>query len=204
MTHYLISLLAFLFFGWIHTLTAKDTFKESILNRIPGFKHYYRAVYSFGSVVYLGVWYVYLPPVNFLFYKIDEPLSWIFLGIQGLSALGLLHAVFISYPLIFIGLKQLILHPNNEFYLDEPKYSTTLRIRSVYRFVRHPMYFWSILYLLMNPVMTDRHLFMTLLFIAYFYWGSFPEEKKLVARFGKEYEDYQNKVPRLIPGFKKV
>ncbi len=204
MLHYLISTLAFLFFGWIHTLTANDTFKESILKRIPGLKRYYRASYSLGSVLFLGLWYVYLPPVTYVLYRVDTPYIWFFWALQGIGALGLFHAVFISYPLIFIGLKQLLLHPDHEFHLDEPKQATQLRIKSVYRFVRHPMYFWSIVYLVMNPIMTDRHAFMTLLFIAYFYWGSFPEEKKLISRFGDDYRDYQKRVPRLIPGFKKM
>lgn len=188
----------------MHTLAASDAFKKAILNKYPKLKRFYRAIYSLGSVLFLGLWYVYLPPATITFYSIDTPYIWFFWAMQGIGVFGLAHAVLISYPLIFIGLKQLILHPDYEFHLDEPKQATQLRIKSVYRFVRHPMYFWSIVYLVMNPIMTDRHAFLTLLFIAYFYWGSFPEERKLISRFGDDYRDYQKRIPRLIPGLKKV
>ena len=34
---------------------------------------------------------------------------------------------------------------------------------------------------------------------AYFYLGSFPEERKLVQEFGEAYRRYQRAVPRMIP-----
>ena len=35
--------------------------------------------------------------------------------------------------------------------------------------------------------------------VAYFYIGSYYEEKKLVRQFGEIYENYRNKVPRIFP-----
>ncbi|TNE73377.1 hypothetical protein EP331_04600 [bacterium] len=203
MLHYSLSFIGFLLFAVVHSITAQDAFKSAFLKRFPIMKHYYRAIYSLISVLYLGAWYYYLPPISVTFYSVEKPYSHFFDVVRIVSVIGLTHAVYISYPFIFIGLKQIFLHKEHPFHLDEPKMDNTLRIRSVYRFMRHPMYFWSILYVLMNPNMTDRNLYLFVLFTAYFYWGSFPEEKKLEERFGTAYTNYKNEVPRLIPSFKR-
>jgi protein-S-isoprenylcysteine O-methyltransferase Ste14 len=43
------------------------------------------------------------------------------------------------------------------------------------------------------------YLTMFISFTAYFYIGSYYEEKKMVSIFGNEYADYQDKVPRIFP-----
>jgi protein-S-isoprenylcysteine O-methyltransferase Ste14 len=66
--------------------------------------------------------------------------------------------------------------------------------------VRHPLYFFGLLFLWLTPVMTINLLTTYLLFTLYFYIGSFFEERRLRAEFGPAYRQYQQRVPRLIPG----
>ena len=68
-----------------------------------------------------------------------------------------------------------------------------------YSIVRHPLYFFSTLFMMSNPVMTEQWLILTILAILYFVIGGLIEEKRLVAEFGEVYRDYQQRVPFIIP-----
>jgi len=68
-----------------------------------------------------------------------------------------------------------------------------------YSIVRHPLYFFSTLFLMLNPVMTEQWLILTVLATLYFVIGGLIEEKRLVVEFGEVYRDYQQRVPFIIP-----
>ena len=68
---------------------------------------------------------------------------------QLIAALGLIHAVLISYPRVFIGVHQLFDRENKNYFLDEPMHKTQLRISSIYKFVRHLDHLYAF-YLLLN------------------------------------------------------
>jgi protein-S-isoprenylcysteine O-methyltransferase Ste14 len=76
-----------------------------------------------------------------------------------------------------------------------------LVVSGLNRYVRHPLYFATLLlllgYFLRQP---DRsHAITAALGLAYLLIGTRLEERKLVATFGQAYRDYQQKVPMLIP-----
>lgn len=196
---YLLSLFYFILFALTHSYWASDRFKRSLFLRFPEAKRFYRFSYSVSSVVILGLWYNSVPAVNYVYYELNGALYYFFRVIQLVGAIGLIHAVLISYPRVFIGLHQLFDSTASSYSLDEPENPEPLRITSVYKMVRHPMYFWSLVFLCFNPVMTDRHAFITLIFGLYFYLGSFAEEKKLENRYGFDYQNYKKNVPRLLP-----
>lgn len=199
MLSYLISFLGFLLFAIVHTISANPTFKTKVFSIFPSLPRYYRLLFSLGSAIYLLAWYLLLPIPAFVFYQFDGSLYFIFRLIQLVAILGLSHSVLISYPSIFIGFHQLKSFRKMPFRLDEPAFLVKLRIDSIYSFVRHPMYFWTLIYLFFQPIVTDRSIFLTLCFWLYFYLGSFPEEKKLVQQFGENYLRYKKEVPRLFP-----
>ena len=68
-------------------------------------------------------------------------------------------------------------------------------------FVRHPLYFASLLliwgYFLANP--NSNILIMNGVITAYLIIGTKLEEQKLIKEFGQQYKDYINHVPMLIP-----
>lgn len=199
MFSYLISFFGFLLFAVVHSITANPAFKTRIFSFFPSLPRYYRLLFSLCSVLYLSAWYLTLPIPAFVFYQLDGFLYFVFRLIQVLALSGLTLAVIISYPSIFIGFHQLKSFGKMPFNLDEPASIVKLRVHFMYRFVRHPMYFWSLIYLFFQPFVTERSLFLTFLFWLYFYLGSFPEEKKLVLQFGENYKRYQKEVPRLFP-----
>lgn len=70
-----------------------------------------------------------------------------------------------------------------------------------YSVVRHPLYFFSFLFMVLNPVMTAQWLILTIMGTVYFIIGGVIEERRLTAEFGETYRNYQQRVPFFIPGF---
>lgn len=69
----------------------------------------------------------------------------------------------------------------------------------LYSIVRHPLYFFSIVFMVLNPVMTVQWLMLTIMSTSYFIIGGLIEEKRLVIEFGEAYRHYQQRVPFIIP-----
>ena len=75
----------------------------------------------------------------------------------------------------------------------------TLTTTGCYAVVRHPLYLLSILFLLLNPVITTRWIVLTLVCIPYFIFGALLEERRMIRQLGETYRQYQRDVPFLIP-----
>jgi protein-S-isoprenylcysteine O-methyltransferase Ste14 len=74
-----------------------------------------------------------------------------------------------------------------------------LVIRGAYRWVRHPMYSGSLLFIWLMPAMTlDTALFYAALTL-YIVIGAYFEERKLLGEYGEAYRAYCQQVPMLIP-----
>lgn len=82
--------------------------------------------------------------------------------------------------------------------------ATTFTHTGWYSIVRHPLYFFSILFMALNPVMTSQWLMLTIMSTVYFMVGGLLEEKRLTEEFGEEYRHYQQCVPFFIPAFRKI
>jgi protein-S-isoprenylcysteine O-methyltransferase Ste14 len=80
---------------------------------------------------------------------------------------------------------------------EKPRVITT----GVFSIVRHPIYLASILFYFGMIMFSVSFLaIVVLVFIKLFYhYISKYEEKLLITKFGKEYQDYMKKVPMLIP-----
>jgi len=76
--------------------------------------------------------------------------------------------------------------------------------RGVYSIVRHPQYFgWGLVQVGMSILFRAWYsMLFTPVLLVLIYLISKKEEDELIKEFGKEYEDYQKKVPMLIPGLK--
>ena len=68
-----------------------------------------------------------------------------------------------------------------------------------YSIVRHPLYFFSTLFMVLNPVMTSQWLILTIMGTVYFIIGGLIEERRLTAEYGEAYRHYQQSVPFFIP-----
>ncbi len=75
-----------------------------------------------------------------------------------------------------------------------------LRINGFYKWVRHPLYTFSILYFIAAPAMTQNGASFAIGAAFYFYIGAIYEERKLERVFGEAYVNYKKHTPMLIPG----
>ncbi len=143
-----------------------------------------------------GVWISPQPRFRISLFQIDLNL----IPIKGFS-ITLFHLI-ISAPFIsigawfgIVGVKEVTLKVA-ETHRPEKVIST-----GIYSKVRHPQYFGAILsHLGISFLLSSFYsLLSTPFIIIIIYLMSWKEEKELVREFGKEYEDYKDNVPMLIP-----
>ncbi len=68
-----------------------------------------------------------------------------------------------------------------------------------YRWVRHPLYLFTILMIWSCPDLTRDRLLFNLLWTVWIVIGSYLEELDLIVQFGDAYRGYQKRVPMLVP-----
>jgi protein-S-isoprenylcysteine O-methyltransferase Ste14 len=185
--------LYFVLYAVIHSLLAGLPVKNWARRVFgPATDRWYRLFYNIFAVVTLLPYVVLLAllPQQIL-YVVPVPWRWVMAAGQLLALLGLGIAFWQSNPLHFMGMAQL--------FTPEPAAPGPLVVHGFYNWVRHPIYFFSLLLIWLTPLLS-LNLFVTyLLFTIYFYSGSIYEERRLVAEFGTAYQEYQRRVPRLIP-----
>lgn len=158
----------------------------------PGTDRWYRLAYNMFAVVSLLPLFPMLALLpDQTLYLVPSPWRWLMvLGqLAGLAGLGL--TLLQTGALHFLGISQLV--------AADPDESGSLTTTGFYRWVRHPLYFFSLLFIWLTPALTVNLLTAFVLFTLYFYIGSIYEERRLLAEFGDAYGQYQRNVPRLIP-----
>lgn len=72
-------------------------------------------------------------------------------------------------------------------------------VKGPYRWVRHPLYFFTLIMIWTYPHLTADRLLFNILWTIWLVIGSILEERDLVRTFGEQYRKYQSQVPMLIP-----
>jgi methanethiol S-methyltransferase len=72
-------------------------------------------------------------------------------------------------------------------------------LRGPYRWVRHPLYFFALVFIWSAPDVSSDRLLFNVLWTLWIVLGAHLEEKDLVAAFGETYRHYQKNVPMLFP-----
>ncbi|MBP1683023.1 MAG: putative protein-S-isoprenylcysteine methyltransferase [Ignavibacteriaceae bacterium] len=194
----LIITLLFAVFGYTHSLLASEKVKISFKKIFGDLIAFYRLLYNLFGLLSLYLIYEFSPKPHIIIYDLPNPYDLVVLIPQFVSLAGVLWVFRYICFKEFLGLDQI-----KRFF--EKRYTTeldeefTLRIEGPYRYSRHPIYFFSITFLLFRPVMDLFYLTFFICIVAYFYIGSYYEEKKLVRQFSEVYENYKNEVPRIFP-----
>ncbi len=92
------------------------------------------------------------------------------------------------------GIRQII----NYLRGRKPGYAPFI-VRGPYRWVRHPLYFFTLLMIWSCPDLTMDRLLFNVLWTIWIFVGALLEEQDLIADFGDSYIGYQRRVPMLIP-----
>lgn len=189
----LILTLYFLLYGFLHSWLASLTVKERV-QAIVGQQvmRGYRLAYNcFALLSILPFFALQSTLPNPKLYDIPTPWRWFMVTGQMLALAGATITILQTGLPHFLGLSQLVTSQATEH--------TPLNISGFYKWVRHPIYFFSLIFIWLSPVMYLNQLIGYVLFSFYFYFGSKYEEDKSVTEFGDTYRDYQRHVPRLFP-----
>jgi len=201
MKEWLLPIIGFLGFGLIHSWMAGVPLKRWFFQRWPKLKAFYRLIYTLISLMTFGLWYFLLPFPQGILYHISFPANFIFRLLQVAAVYGFWVTLRPIDIQSFLGLRQVLTFMqsgNLPSRLDESP-SQQLITQGIYGYMRHPLYTFSMLILLFNPIMTYKLLLITLLAGIYFYIGSIYEEQKLLRIYGEAYREYQEQVPRFTP-----
>ncbi|MRR29271.1 isoprenylcysteine carboxylmethyltransferase family protein [bacterium] len=181
-------------YGVIHSLTASLRLKHFAAQHFgePG-RRFYRLVYVIVSVITTPIYMalIVLLPDGRL-YTIPQP--WVFLTgfIQLLALAGMLLSFKGTGLLSFLGADVLFKPQSTEI-------PNTLMTAGLYRYTRHPIYFFSLVFLWLIPLMTWNLLAFAIGVTLYTLIGSRFEERKLAGEFGQAYIDYRKVTPWIIP-----
>ena len=153
---------------------------------------FYRFFYiGFALVSFIPVYaLVYLLPDQQL-YSLSSPWSILFNLLRLASAVLLFISAYQTGLLQFLGISQALGNTTDG----------QLQTNGLYKYMRHPIYTFTITFFLFSPSMSQNSAAFYLAIMLYSIIGAFYEERKLVAMYGKVYEDYQAKTPMLIPFF---
>lgn len=181
---------ALLLFYTLHSAMADASVKEKLYAFIA--KRWYRLSYNIVSIVTLGVC-LYLYANARIFYLFSQGVLGIVIGFLLLAAgLYLLFAAWKGYDTdAFIG-------------ISEEKEGEILKTDGWNGVVRHPIYLavFLIVWGLFLAMPMDIFFGMALITTVYIFAGIRLEERKLMRHFGPIYEEFQRKVPMLLPSIK--
>jgi methanethiol S-methyltransferase len=195
----LITIILFIIFASVHTILASLKIKKFVKDKFGSLIAAYRLFYNIFSLVTFYIFLRASPQPGKTIYDLPNPFDFIILVPQVLALIGIIWAVKFSNLGEFTGIPQLIKWFKGEYQADSLDEKMTFTTKGPYKFVRHPIYFFTIIFLVCRPVMDLFYLTQLVLIIVYFYIGSIYEEKKLAEVFGDEYIKYQEKVPRIFP-----
>lgn len=193
-----IIVLLFLIFSAMHSITAsiksKSIFKKFLGNRIA----FYRLGYNLISIISFILCWTLSPKPQIYLYDLTPPWDIIILVLQFISLFGFIWTLKFFNTMEFLGINQIKRYYQgifSEMYDEKP----TLNLNGPYKISRHPLYLFAILFLVFRPYMSLFYFVFLILTIAYFWIGSYFEEKRLLRYFPDDYPIYMKKVSRIFP-----
>lgn len=198
-TDLLIIIASFFLLGYSHSIFASNKIKE-ILTRKYGDKiAFYRIFYNIVSIITFGFVYYNLPRPQFVIYDLQFPFDIIILSVQIFGLFGMFWAGSFIDVKEFLGISQIRRYLNNTYSLSDLDEKKELVIKGAYKYSRHPIYFFSIIFIGARPSMNVFSFTIFVLAVLYFVIGAYYEEKKLVGFFGNGYSEYKKNIPMIVP-----
>jgi methanethiol S-methyltransferase len=182
-----------LVFAAQHTVMARAGFKARLARVLPAAAERSTYVLATSAALLLLLWQWQPVPAS-VWHLAAQPwagLVWALYAAGWLIALG---STFMVDHLDFLGLRQARQHASGKLYTSPP-----FTERWLYAWVRHPMMLGLLITFWATPAMTAGHLFFALAAAGYIAVGLRFEERDLIRNLGRDYCDYAERVPALIP-----
>ena len=185
-------------FALFHSVTVSEPYERWARGAMGEhrFRAYHRLLFTLCSAAATAAVLLYVRSLPDLpLYRIEGWARLLFHGVQILGA-GLL--LWTPWDLKeFVGLRQWERHRKGNG--ETPGRNDLLFTGKGYGLVRHPLYLGCSLLLAFHPVQTRNSAATAAAVIAYFYIGTFFEERRMLRKFGESYREYQRRVPRFLP-----
>ena len=181
-----------------HSVMARPIFKKWITRFIsPAIE---RSTYVLVSSLALLLMYWQWQPITTIVWKAEnQTIIKILIGVFFVGWLMVFLSTFMINHFELFGLKQILDNLKSK-HSQSPKFQTNF----LYKIVRHPIMLGFIIAFWATPLMTVGHLIFTVTTTVYILVAvKYLEEKDLRKLIGKEYEDYQDQVPMIVP-FSKI
>lgn len=189
----LINIMLLLLFGLQHSIMARPGFKRGLAKVVPD--AFERSTYVLATVAVLVLLYVFWTPMPAIIWSVTSPLwSAILTGIFYLGFGVVLLSTFLINHFELFGLTQ-----GWAGRKGKPMAAPEFRTPSLYKVVRHPLYFGFILAFWATPLMTAGHLLFAAVWTVYIFVAIGYEERDLVGVFGEKYRDYMARTPAILP-----
>lgn len=196
----IVNILLLSIFAIQHSVMARPAFKKwlnGIIN--PAIE---RSTYVLLSSLTLFLIYWKWQPITTVVWNVEnETMSTILTSVFFFGWLLALFSTFMINHFELFGLKQILDNLNDKFTKNEkPKFQT----KCLHKIIRHPIMLGYLIAFWSTSLMTVGHLLFAVITTLYILVAvKYFEEKDLKKSMGKAYEDYQNKVPMLVPFTKK-
>lgn len=195
----LLLCLIFSIYAAVHSWTAGSSFKVYIQHRFPAVYPFYRLFYTLFSLGSLWLAWVISPKPFLLIYELAYPYDLLILIPKAAAAAGILYTFRYFNGMRFLGITQSIKYIKTGDAASAAEEPDDFTEKGPYIYSRHPLYMYSILFLVFQPYVDLVYLLLTVIAILYFYIGSVYEERKLIVQFGEKYVKYKKRVPRIFP-----
>lgn len=180
-------------FGVQHSVMARQSFKSWLARFLPVSVE--RSTYCLASACVLALIPFAWVPIEGIVWELNSPI--LSLAVQVGSVVGwtiLLVATFQIGHFELFGLKQTYYTMQGEIVP-----ASTFKTPGLYRIVRHPIQLGVLMGMWLVPTSTSSHLMLSLGMTVYVLVGLYFEERDLVREYGNRYQDYRQRIAKLIP-----
>jgi len=198
----LFIILAFTIYSLMHSFLLPNVQKAGLQTISHNLKPFYRLTSTIVQTTLFFVMIKYVPRSSQVLWEVKGILYWFFRIVQLAGLIDFIWAARSFNLKEFLGLAQIIQYFKNKsdkVELETPEFYTHV----AFAYIRHPLYFFTILIFLFEPRITVFNLLLLIWLIIYFWIGSILEEKRMVKQFGDSYRQYQRQVNRFFPKIKK-
>jgi protein-S-isoprenylcysteine O-methyltransferase Ste14 len=184
-------LLSILFFIQ-HSGMVRPSFRTRLARIIP--PHYHPSTYAIGSGIALGAVVLLWQSSQTVLYQAEGLLHLLARILSLLAVAGFVWGVRALTSFDTFGLIPIKVRLRGK-QLRPPNFI----LRGPYLWIRHPLYFSTIVLIWSAPHVSSDRLLFNLLWTLWIVLGTYFEERDLVAEFGEKYCHYQKTVPMLFP-----
>ena len=179
-------------FGVQHSIMARPGFKQWLTRFWP--RSMERSLFVLVTSLLLFWLYLAWVPMNAIVWKAEGILHLVLTLIFLVGAGITLWSTFMINHWELFGLAQ-----TWRAYKGTQAPKAEFKTPALYKYSRHPLYLGVLIVFWSAPVMTTGHLLFAGIWTTYMFIGMAYEERDLIGFFGKEYRDYMDKVPQILP-----